>query len=902
MYLYTKLLTPLKAEALKPNYYPYASWEDLYREKWTWDKVVRGTHPQANCFGTCLFNIYEKDGIIWREEQASAYPHGNGAEPDLNPAGCQKGCCLSEAMYNVNRIKYPIERMGKRGEGRWKRIGWEDALRKIARKMVDIIKENGPEAIYFPEGTVLTYEPTAHTVAKWRFPEIIGAIMPDSWGTIGDLNVGGTITWGTPHAAETSAEWFMAKYILLWIFNPVCTRIPNAHFLWEARYNGAKVITISPDYSPSSIHADIWLNPKVGTDSALALGMAHVIVRDGLIEEAFIKEQTDLPLLLVKKTKRFLRESDLVKGGSEDIFYLWDTKENKAVAAPGSKGSSVESISLGTIAPALEGDFVLEGIGGKKIEVTPVFSMLKEKLSHYTPQRVHKITGINPNVIEDIAKELGRAETVLIISSTGSDKLYHGDLIQRSLILLASLTGNGGRPGSGFRNLGFITVLEGFFHLCLPYTLEKGISNKCPESLWWSVHGGLQEIAGKREYHDPMLKREPKDYVKESIEKGWQPLFPPEGKEPKMMISVGDNVLRRCRGNTTLLNTLWPKLELIVDINYRMDSTAFNSDIVLPASCMYEKEGMKYALFTPFLHYNNRIVPPLFESKSEWEIFSLLSKEISRIAREENLPPLRDSDAERDLKNLHQAFTLNQSLEDEEDVHRFILERSYATKEVSLEELKQNGFAYHKEGSPTGTLASSNKVGKPGEFIFPWKDQIEGKKPWPTLVGRQQFYIDHPWFLELGEELPVHKDPPPMGGSFPFMLTFGHTRWSVHSLWRDDPYMLRLQRGMPIMYMNPSDAKKKGIKDHDLVRVFNEVDEFQINVKLSPSIMPSQLLIYHAWETYQFRGHRSDQSLLPSPLKVLQLVGNYGHLFFSMAHYHPNCPDKGTKVDVERVV
>lgn len=139
-----------------------------------------------------------------------------------------------------------------------------------------------------------------------------------------------------------------------------------------------------------------------------------------------------------------------------------------------------------------------------------------------------------------------------------------------------------------------------------------------------------------------------------------------------------------------------------------------------------------------------------------------------------------------------------------------------------------------------------------------------------------------------------------MGGNFPFMLTFGHTRWSVHSLWRDDPNMLRLQRGVPIMYMNSLDAREKGIRDHDRVRVFNEVDEFFIHVKLSPTIKPAHMLIYHAWETFQFKHHKSDQSLLPAPLKILQWVGAYGHLYPSMAHYHPNCPDKGTRVDLER--
>jgi nitrate reductase alpha subunit len=174
------------------------------------------------------------------------------------------------------------------------------------------------------------------------------------------------------------------------------------------------------------------------------------------------------------------------------------------------------------------------------------------------------------------------------------------------------------------------------------------------------------------------------------------------------------------------------------------------------------------------------------------------------------------------------------------------------------------------------------------------------KRPYPTLSGRQQFYIDHPWFLDLGEQLPVHKDPP-TAAARPFTLTGGHTRWSIHAMWRDHALMLRLQRGEPVVFLNERVAQARGIADNDLVRVYNEIDSFEARAKLTGAIHPSQVHIYHAWEPYQFRTGRSHQAVLPSPYKVTQLVGVYGHLHWAYAHYEPNQVSRDTRVDVQKL-
>jgi len=178
---------------------------------------------------------------------------------------------------------------------------------------------------------------------------------------------------------------------------------------------------------------------------------------------------------------------------------------------------------------------------------------------------------------------------------------------------------------------------------------------------------------------------------------------------------------------------------------------------------------------------------------------------------------------------------------------------------------------------------------------------VERKNPWPTLTGRQQFYIDHQWFLEAGEELLVHKEPVDAGGKYPLRMTGGHTRWSMHSIWRASEELNRLQRGEPVAYISVDDARSRGINDHDNIRVHNDVGSFQLRAKVSPAVQPGTIIVYHAWEGYQFKDWATQNDVTASPIKPTNLVGDYGQLHYRMASYTMNHVPKEVAVDIERV-
>jgi len=219
--------------------YPYRGWEDLYRKQFTWDRVVRSTHS-ANCTGSCSWKVYVKDGVMLREEQAGDYPRINEDLPDYNPRGCQKGACFVEYVYGAQRLKYPLIRVGERGEGKWRRATWDEALQIIAEKVVDNIYNYGPDTNTF--FSVIPAMSPVSFCAGSRLAHFLGGVFCSFYDWYCDLPPGEPITWGVQTESCECADWFNSKHIVLWGSNISATRIPDAHFAWEARYNGAKIV------------------------------------------------------------------------------------------------------------------------------------------------------------------------------------------------------------------------------------------------------------------------------------------------------------------------------------------------------------------------------------------------------------------------------------------------------------------------------------------------------------------------------------------------------------------------------------------------------------------------------------------------------------------------------------
>jgi nitrate reductase alpha subunit len=361
-----------------------------------------------------------------------------------------------------------------------------------------------------------------------------------------------------------------------------------------------------------------------------------------------------------------------------------------------------------------------------------------------------------------------------------------------------------------------------------------------------------------------------------------------------VLVTSGVNPLRRWPAPQIIEEVLWPKLELIVAVDFRLSSTGQKADLLLPAAGYYEKRGIKYAVaLAPYVVAGDQAVPPLGEAKGEWEIMSLLALRLQERARERGI--------EGDLATIYDRFSLDGEYGPADDVALLerILTGSSITGGVGWSEALRAGALPVSSIGGWGTTSGIGSEVEPGGTLAPSRVHVEGKQAWPTLTGRQQFYLDHDWFFEADEALPRWKPLPHAGGSHPILLTGGHTRWSIHAIWRANPDLLRLQRGEPVMWMSLEDARDRSVRDGDRVRAWNDHGSFRVGVKTSPGVAPGEAILYHAWEPYQFKDRRGNMEVVSSPYKPVHFVGNYGHLRYRVFHAGPVHVPRGVPVEIE---
>lgn len=882
----------------------YSGWEDLHRNQWRWDKKTRGTH-HINCTGSCPHFVYSKDGVVLREEQSKDVPNFKGV-PEYNPRGCNKGSCASDYMYSAHRVKYPLIRTGERGEGKWRRASWDEALEIIAEKVVDTIRDHAPDCV-----SVYTPVPAVSPIsfsAGHRFAHLIGAHTHTFFDWYADHPTGTTQTTGIQGDTCETADWYNAKSIFVWGANPATTRIPDAHYINEAALNGSTVISISPDFNTTSIKADLWIHPKPGTDAALALGMAHEIIKERKYDALNLKEQTDMPFLVRSDTGMFLREADMAEGGSDAKFYTWDTKTGAPIIMKGSWADQPEKkppiqppffgrntltfpngyLALGDLDPALEGTFTVKLKDGTTTEVRPVFDIYAENImGNYAPNQVSEITGVNAEMVTKLADIYADQTPSMIITGAGTNHWYFSDVILRTFHFLSALMGNDGKNGGGVNH--YVgqwkpTALPGVGALSFPMGLKK---HRFAQTTIWSYYHSEVYDAMENEGIDTGA------YLRESLETGQMPIYPRNGRDPKVLFVYRANFLNQAKGQEYMLRNLWPKLDLIVNANFRMDSTAVYSDIVLPSAHWYEKTELSMTEEHTFIHMTEPAIQPMYESKTDWEIFRLLSQKVQEVAVKTGFSKFFDSQFKwaRDLSKLHDDYTAGGELMTDVLACEFFLNKAPHTKGITLEDLRTKG--------PQRFRLNWTSPMEDDVPYTPFKHFAVAKKPWPTLTGRQQFLIDHKTFREMGVDLPLYRAPID-ADKFPLRINTHHSRFAIHSTWKDNTLMLRLHRGGPLIELGTEEAAARGLSDNDWVEVWNDHGRVIARLKIRAGEPVGRVSMCHTPELYQDMIEGSSQSVLPIRIAPTSLVGNYYHLQFKPNYYGPGGINRDARVEVKR--
>ncbi|MEM7685785.1 MAG: molybdopterin-dependent oxidoreductase, partial [Pseudomonadota bacterium] len=662
-----------------------------------------------------------------------------------------------------------------------------------------------------------------------------------------------------------------------------------AHYIWEAKWNGARVVSVAPDYNPSSIHADLWMPIKQGADPFLAMSFVNVIIEEKLYNAAFMKEQTDLPVLVRTDTGKMLREADLKDGGSDQNFYHWDLKSGAAVMLKGAMGSEEKTIALGDVDPALEGTFTVEGI-----EVTTVFERVKVEAAKFSPEVTEPETGIAAATVREEARLFAKAKKAILMQGFNVGRYSNGIFTGWAQSLMLAITGHGGKTGGldtswiDWKNLSFLSLaLFGF----------KKFPRLEPGGMAEFQRGHMIEHARKHFDNKKLKERvgfdldEMEEMINESIDKGWMPY----NGDMKGLISVADNKFRRNKFADKYRERILEEVkDLFVDVNVRMDSTAQWADYLLPAASHYEAWDLRTVGFHRFVNVFSRPVDPIGEAKPDWEIMVLLTKKIQERALARGVGAYPDGDVSRDLHTIHDDFTMGGTLMTDFDATKWLVDNSPEMGGITIEEAAEQGFiVMNAEGGNNQPIPAD-------EPYNPFVAQTEDKKPYETLTGRVTFYCDHPNFEKMGAVVPTARHHAGKeASSYPLSFYSPHTRWGIHSNWRSNKFMMRLQRGEPNIYISPKLAAQKGITDGSKVRVFNGIGEFFAQAKFYPSMPETSIMMEHGWEPHQHEEWKPMNNTMASLIQPLELAGGWGHLGFKLFKWNANQLAHESSVDVE---
>lgn len=748
---------------------------------------------------------------------------GNQTSARWEPRCCQKGLALTRRFYGDRRAKYPLirenylkwimkgmprnadgtippEYLKGRGKEGFVRISYDDAFKYSALVMHNIATTyNGKEGQ--DKLTKQGYDPLMVEATGGHGTQVLkfrGGMAPlgvtrifgmnrlansfalldakmnnsspdkakaarcwDSYAWHTDLPPGHPMVTGQQTVDFDLSCTEYSNHIIVWGMNWITTKMPDAHWLTEARMKGAKITVIACEYSATANKADSLLVVRPGVTPALALGFANVIINEKLYDQEFIKKYTDLPLLIRMDNQKNLKPTDLIpnykkadlknyinvlKNGekpksslqqgmpfvTEEMandwgdFMVWDETKNEAV--PISRDDYGKFMIEKGINPSIEGKFKVKLVDGQEIEVRTVFDLMKQYIvENYDPATVEELTWAPVEGIKTIARDIAKNNgKTLFAMGMGPNQFFNNDLKDRAVLFLASLTANigkiGGNVGSfagNYRGAHFSGL--GSYILENPFEIQTDPSQKISIKKYFSYESAHYFNNG-----DKILRMGNKNMTGKTH-------MPTPTKT--IMVSNGNSLLANAKGHYENVVNTYPKVEFISVLDWWWTGSCEYSDIVFPVDSWAEFKfpDMTMSVTNPFLYVFPRTpLKRIFDTKGDIEVLAGLAKAMGDLTND-----TRYTDY---FKYVH---------ENKPEVYlQRILDNSQGTAGYKFEDLE----AKAKEGIPAILMSRTTP-----KYVGMEQDQED--KQWYTKSGRLEFYRDEPEFIEAGENMVVFREP-----------------------------------------------------------------------------------------------------------------------------------------------
>ena len=682
---------------------------------------------RSHCGGACLLKIHVKDGIITKIET------DDGEEPQHR--ACARGRAYRQRVYAPDRLMFPLKRVGERGSGEFARISWDEALDTVVSEIKRVEKAYGRSAIAFTCSTGdLVWLHNAGLVARLLTED---GGYSGVWGAASNEAewFSAVATYGTEGTSPTRDDLLNSRLIILWGWDPANSRGYGnpAWYLAQAREAGARIVSVDPRYTDSAANlAHQWIPVRPGTDAAMLIAMAYVMIKESLHDQKFLDTYTT----------GFDKFRDYVLGKEDNI--------------------------------------------------------------PKTPAWAENITGVSAATITGLAREYATMKPAALVDSFAAGRSAYGEQFHRAAATLAAMTGNigisGGNAPSAGSNLGgaclllrlgpdVVSRMKG----SMSNPIDLTAPHRSSSVFYQKVTGGGLPAWYKGGPSSALVHR---ILLADAILKGREGGYP---ADYKLLYIVNNNYVNQYANTNKIIQAL-KTLEFIVVQEQFMTATARYADIVLPTNTYMERKDVTTGGVGLFYGYVNKAVDSLGESKSHFEIATELAARLGI----------------HDFTDKSEEEWLREIVEGCQDIPEY-------------DTFKKEGI--HRIETSTPSIAFEEQI----------KDPVNN--PFPTPSGKIEIYsqqladMDNPLIPPIPKYIEAWESyNDPLTKQYPLQLVTTHTKRRAHTQFENLPWLRELYP--QVISINTADAQARGIKDGDMVRVFNDRGEMIIPAKLTESIMP----------------------------------------------------------------
>ena len=802
------------------------------------EKVIR-TACRA-CISNCAVKVTVRNGRVIHIE-------GDDIDPMSKGRICAKGAVGIQALYHPNRLKYPMKRVGERGENQWERITWEEALDTIATKLMELYEQDPMTLIvsgggggnpqfysqmrflqafdggnFFEPGCAQCYLPRNHA------QPIMNGQTDNS---IADSN-----------AYEIYVEDTKCKTLVMWGTDPSQScPASGGRAVANMRAKGTKTVVIDPRFTPDASKADIWLPIRPGTDVALELAWIKYILDNKLYDQDFCMKWTNLPFLIDPETKYTYKAADFFGDDTYDkyTYVVWDKTKGEPVPAPFPWDDSIDA--------QMDGEFEYNGTSGIKT----CFRALTECCDGWTIEKAAETCWLEANKIEEAIKLFVEGSpNAGVCLGVATDQYEQSAQAAIGATILDILMANLDNPG----NLTQQRPAQNPGTYLIPAYDKYSYNEMGP------THETVERRLGFIEHKGlGFWKASHIGTIREALETG-EPYMPRvwidrSGNKPAMLGGAG-HFMEAAK-----------KFELVVHMYmYPTAMSATAADILLPAAEWLETS---YACDRCNVFLIRQRVTQLFECTDETLMWSWLTKKLA----DKGHPKCKKA-FEGGFTDEARLFKNWLTYDEYEEVLAKIISRSFTKKypdgltwaqckELMPMEITEwdswveNSYGYYKQtnastGKPYGFSRTTSLRCEPyaeGMIRLGRTGHASGKDTMGyTFAPASVDYPPLPYYREPHESPVVGHEN--YSADYPYTLTEGRLPMYHHGTLRNNPYLRELYP-VPLTWINPETAKELGVESGDWIKLTSRRDSTHGKVLVTSGI-PPKVIYQERWWNPEF--------------------------------------------------